>query len=598
MIRWDSVCRWMVSLLIAALWYVLCKKFAIMYYHTNDDASIQDFLSGQFTGTPQTSHPYIHIFLSWCISRLYVLIPGVEWWYLGCKVLMVGGMVLINFSLLSLAQKNRYSFGLSVVLLMVTDGCLLCYPLCRSCFTMVSGIVGTAGLCLLLSSAGKRSMAAGAVSYMLFVLAFCIRISVGYALTCFYLLVVLVLCMKSRRNRVWKAGLLFMSALVFVGTAAGLTAVNSHFQKEINGADYLVFNSARSAYIDYPHDTYEENPALYESVGWSRETTWLVNEWCFMDKRVTTENLKYLVENSRKERESLRPGILKERFSELQQKELMPQTEWFWVLTALFALIALASGKQKQLLAGFCLNVIGSAVLILYQLYGGRILYRTFYICILPSAMINLMLGSESLKNIPWKRAGAVLAGLVVLCGFVVAGSTAGVLFNREKNSRILILKTRADALGEYVLSHPENIYIEDTKTVHDLFPSPPRPVNLVEWGKPDFHSEAHRLKLEANGIENLTGEVMKRQNVFFISRVNLADREKSGKKIPASIRLRHFYDWLKQEYSATGIRQVDRAGSDLFVYQFIFDGSLTDGDCYDIREDGTVTAAGSVGTE
>ena len=119
-----------------------------------------------------------------------------------------------------------------------------------------------------------------------------------------------------------------------------------------------------------------------------------------------------------------------------------------------------------------------------------------------------------------------------------------------------------------------------------------------MEWGKPDFHSKAQRLKLEANGIGELTGEVMKRENVFFIADVDLADRESNGAALPASCRMMHFYQWLKQEYGAAGIRQADRMDGGLFVYQFVFDGGPSDGDCYDIREDGTVTAAGGDGAE
>ena len=597
--RRDRICRWTAALLIAALCYVICKTFGIMSYHTNDDTSIQDFLSGQYTGTPLASHSYIHIFLSWFVSRLYVLVPGVEWWYLGSQVLMVGGMVLINYALLSPAGENKYNFGLSAVLAGLTDACLLCWPLSRSSYTMVSGIVGTAGICLLLSfTEGKKGIAARAVSYGLFVLAFCIRSSVGYVAACFYMLAVFILCIRSPGKWLRKAGILFMAALVLMGTAAGLSAVNSHFQREIDGADYLAFNRARSAYIDYPHDSYDENPAIYGDVGWTRETAWLVNQWCFMDERVTTENLRYLVENSRKERESLRPGTLWKRFSDQQKREMVRPTEWFWLMTALAALLAILAGKQKRLLAGFGLNVIGCAALVLYQLYGGRILYRTFYICALPSAVINLVLGAECLEHIKWKKAGAVLACLLVLFGCFAAGSTARILFGRRAVSKAVSQQSREDTLGEYVLSHPENIYIEDTQTVDNLFPYSPRPVNLVEWGKPDFHSKAQRLKLEANGIGELTGEVMKRENVFFISDVNLADRESSGEALSASCRMLHFYRWLKQEYAAAGIRQEDRMDGGLFVYQFVFDGGSPGGDCYDIREDGTVSAAGGEGTE
>lgn len=587
--------QWVVPLLIVIALYAVCAGFGFMRYHTNDDASIQDYLSGQYTGTPLSGHQFIHVFLSWFISRLYILFPGVEWWFTGSQIMMACGMLLINYTLLVWIKQNELSFGSGVFLMILADCCLLCFPLCRLSYTTVSGVVGTGGLCVLLIFCGKpKRVPACAISYVMFVTAFCLRNSVGYILICFYLLGVLILCLKDRGSRLRKAGAFAAAVFVLVGTAMGLNAVNSDYQNRVNGPEFRSFNIARTAYMDYPHDSYEQNPELYASVGWSQETAWLVSKWCFMDERVTAENLNYLVQHSTSERNTIRPGTIKQRFLEFQQIEMVQPTEWFWFITGLFSLITVVMCRKGKLVLLCLVNLTGTAVLVFWQLYSGRILYRTLMVCLLPSAVISLGLGICGLKDLRRGRIGRALIWVLLLCILPVAVSSMRTTFDPGTISKAVVRKQRADALGEYALEHPENIYIQDTRTVDDLFPLSPRPVNLIVWGKPDFNSAAQKMRLKVNGIERLTGAVLKNQNVYFISDISLSDRAGNGKRVPDSSKLLHFYRWLQQEYGATGIRQEDRIRQDLFVYRFMFEQDGPEGEFYDIQSDRHVISGGA----
>ena len=583
--------QWAVPLLVTAAVYAACMIFGFMRYHSNDDAGIQDYLSGQYTGTPFPGHQFIHIFLGRFISGLYILVPGVEWWFTGCQIIMVCGMLLINCFLLSWTKQNHYPFVPAVLLMILADCSLLCFPVCRSSFTMVAGVIGTGGICLLLAPCrGRKRIAACAGSLVLFAAAFCLRSSVGEALACYYLLAVLILCLKDRGGSLRKAGAFAAAAVVLAGTVAGLSAADRSYQDRLNGPEFRSFNAARTVYMDYPHDSYDRNPELYAAVGWSRETAWLVNEWCFMDEHVTADSLMYLAQHSTAEKNSIRPGFIRKRFLALQKEEMAQPAEWFWTVAGVFALVSAVLRRKGRLLVLNLANLAGTAALVLYQLYGGRILYRSLMVCLLPSAVISLALGIYGLKDLQGRRIARILTGIVLLCIVPAAVSAVRITFDPGTISRAGILKQRADALGEYALGHPENIYIEDTKTVRDLFSSSPRPGNLIVWGKPDFNSAAQKARLESNGIERLTGEVMKRQNVYFVSDINLADCAGNGEHVPDSSRLLHFYRWLKQEFGAVGIRQEDLILQDMAVYRFVFGTGGPEDQYYDIQSDGRIT--------
>ena len=591
---WLTWMQRAIPLLIAVAVFVLCITCGGLRYHTNDDANIQDYLSGEYTGTSFPSHPFIHVFLSYPISWLYRLIDGVEWWYVCEQGLMLIGTVLMNCALFSLAKRKGYPLVPVILLTVLANCCLLAYVFCLTSFTVVPAVIGTGAVCLFLAGYETNyRKAACIICYLLFVLAYCYRSDTGNVMICYCLLAVLYVCLTHPWKWYRRAGAFLLAAVLLIGTGMGLTRVNRQYQQRINGKGFTSFNSARASYIDFPHDSYEENPELYEQAGWSQETVWLVEQWCFMDEHVTTENLNFLAKNSKQERKSIRFSVLRERFAALQEQEAIQPTEWFWVAAAAFALAAILFRWSLNRFLVFLANLLGTVILILYQLYLGRILYRTMLICILPSAMINLIIGVTGLGALKKRWLCLALSGLIIVAGIFPAVGVAQVTFSEARAATIAEQESMAIALGEYAKGHPRSIYIRDMATVRDWYPAARRPVNLIDWGKPDFNSAANRLRLKANGIDKLTGEVLKRDNVYFIFNVNLVKRE--GRQIPEASRLRHFYAWLRQEYGAVGIRQTGRIWeAGLFIYHFVFKENAAEGTYYDILDDGTVILCGS----
>ena len=70
---------------------------------------------------------------------------------------------------------------------------------------------------------------------------------------------------------------------------------------------------------------------------------------------------------------------------------------------------------------------------------------------------------------------------------------------------------------------------------------------------------------------------------------MDIEAKARDAKRAASTHRSAHFYFWLKQEYGAVGIRQVDQIGDDLYVYQFVFDDSVSDELYYDILDNRNV---------
>ena len=67
------------------------------------------------------------------------------------------------------------------------------------------------------------------------------------------------------------------------------TEIDQMLKEQRDSDEFRAYNSARVAYMDYPHVSYKENPEVYENYGWDENLASLVNSWCFLDERVTAE---------------------------------------------------------------------------------------------------------------------------------------------------------------------------------------------------------------------------------------------------------------------------------------------------------------------
>ncbi len=571
-------------LFIGIICYLIALRFGAMVFLTNDDTSIQDTLSGRYTGSPFPVHQFISIFLSYPVYWLYQYIPGPEWWLLLSQAMMVINLLLINSVIGILADKNNYPLCLTCLLVFLIDFAYFLYPISNTAYTIVSSFFGTASMLLVMAQPKRKWIYV--VSALFFLISLFYRYSSGIVMLCYVLMAFLFVFLESREGFSIRNILLFcFTALLFFGLTAGLNKISSSTLDQVNGAGFNSLVSARGQYMDYPHDTYEDNPQIYEDVGWSYDTYRLVNAWWYWDENVTEESFRYVMANSRV---GQKPdiGTVLSRWISFPEKDNRVRTAvyiWLGISGIALASVILAREWKKTLL--FVFNMLGTVALLIYQLYTGRILYRSLIICIIPSvcfssALLVISYGSIEKKKRLVQLTGCVLAACLIPLGIFLLGP--GGLAAQKGDAEWLNGKEIAQA--EYVKAHPENIYIKHTVTTYDNSPYADRPVNLMDWGKPDYGSAAQKQKLKANGIDRLSGETMKKDNVYFLAEVDL-EAMVDGEPLPDDDRLTHFYNWLKSGYGATGIRQLEKVYDGIFVYHFVFGEDGGSGPVYDIRD-------------
>ncbi len=596
-----------VPLLLALICYVLCICFGGMKYHTNDDTAIQSTLSGAGLGTPFPAHPFISVLISYPLAGLYRLLPGVNWWFLYSHLLTFAGFLAVNLCIAYPAERNGYPLFPAFCLAAVTDIAFFLYPVSYISFTIVAGVDGTGAAALLLMSGEKHRRTRVAAAGILYVLAVCHRGDSGIVSACYILLAMLytVLCSKPEKDRPdlpetekkglkrpglreW-AAVLAAGIILFAGTTA-LIRVNRAVQNRINGEDFVRFNSARSSFMDYPVDSYGDNPQIYEDVGWDETTYQLVrNHWCFLDDAVTTENFRYLSGHSKTERRSASLKTLLSRWNTLQQDQKTRGIGWVWLMISAAALISIILNRDIRQFLIWLLNTAGTAALVLYQLYTGRIIYRTLIICLLPSVLLHLPLLMNRPGGSVKRKIFYLVCALTLLFCLPALTDAISPAFDPTEKQTVLNDEIKSRKLKEYTLSHRDNLYIKQTRVTKDRSPvrtrSDGKPSNVIGWGGSGYLSKSNRLLLEANGIDRLNGDLFRRDNVRLISSTNIVGKNNRGRKVQDTNVLVLFYRWMKQKYNATGIIQEDTVCKNVYIYKVLFDEPDSDEPAYDYAD-------------
>ena len=312
---------WGRLVLVWALVAVLLSAFSAVQtvsYLTNDDNAIAYTLAGYNTGAPSPYALFINCLLGFPVSALYTSAPGVAWWAVLQLAAIAVSAAVIGACMLRAGQRRGAPLivmlaGFALLLLL-----LLLQPVVEPTYTVTAAVIGTAGCALVVCAAeeprrGKR-IALDVLSCALLLLAFLYREETGFALLCFYFAACAYRAFVAvrgggadfaaarpgetpgsvpeteragageparaaglRRRGLKRACALFFAALIVCMAAFW---INNALQTAYHGAEYRTFFHYRERFTDYPRDTFLENPALYESVGWDEALYDLADHWC------------------------------------------------------------------------------------------------------------------------------------------------------------------------------------------------------------------------------------------------------------------------------------------------------------------------------
>lgn len=506
--------------LLAFTWVLIPITF-----ETNDDAYLMSCLSGAKTGKPEADTIFSLFLWGKIVSSLYTLNVGVPWYTLIF-------MALITLSLITVCYCVILSFprcGGSLFCLLYF--CMFLYYSVIFQYTVVSAYCGVAAVSLLLiDKKGEDRKYVLVKNILIFSFTFFavnIRSRMGYLLlgsVAFAICLEILAYLLFRAGNRQKIKRMFFSFFIILATVIISMAANDIRESMEGWAAFREYNSERVRFTDYSKPDYESNQDLFERIGWSEEFYELVKRWFFMDETVNTETLRRI--NERSVRGSIRVGrsLLHEWFPKIEFQVKM------WVLLLVFLLLEAAIHRERRLrrcMVSFLWLFVWFAET-QYFGYKGRIAERAFEAWTL-LAVVPSILGSagscetmEDRKRSVAERAAipVLLIAFCIVCVIHPGGGFPGAKEFSLARGEGKIINAYVE---EYVINHPENIYIAEMSVPREGEPwrvyDKGLPYNFIFWGGSFYHSPLYYEQLEKNGLEHIYMEDFFEGNIYFIAR-------------------------------------------------------------------------------
>ena len=572
--------RWLISLLFALALVGVALLLSTISYYDNDDLNIAWALAGYRTGTPSFAHPFINCLMAIIASALYTVLPQVSWWLVLQLVAMVLGMTAVFASLLKVGARHRVPLILTLALIAVLGAGLFYYGIVLVTFTLSATVAGAGAVALALSvdAADERKTTRGYLVGTLILLAvsLLVRNSSGIAAACFVLGALVFRLWEQFRNG---AKTLAKQCLTFLLIAAVLSAalvgVNAYGREVQNPEGFVAYDEARSAYMDYPHDSIDQNPAAYAEAGWDSSLAAMTSVWFYMDERVTTEAFGTIADQSAfasmQLSEKLSLGVstlgtfLKSYPLAVYYGAMVAAAYLAAVLTVLFR------RKGWLTLLGATAFLLGAAVLLGYLLAQGRINLRVWMtVTILASVAIWLCALSAYNDSVEQKRTGLLRVLRVgVLSVMILVSLGAGykifrTVMSYEDGTPEMLGASRA--VTAYAQAHPENVYIRDVYAANNVdalsvYPDNP-PTNLIDWGGCDMNTITREQQLRVNKLDSTWAkDLFRLDRVYYIG-------DESGQYLPMMV------SYMKQHCGATGYEVVDTITGGVVAVRFLFEAA------------------------
>lgn len=558
-----------IAVIMVALLYVFVFSTSVTAYLTVDDGDIQAMLSGVLTGKPTGIHRWTNVALTQFISFLYSLMPGVQWWYVYSQILMAMGIFLVHYSVLSIGKKRNCKVCWNIGILAVVDVCLFFYAIAHIAFTVVPGVWGTglvAYIFYLDTLEEKKKKRIWLIPFG-FLLVTIHRYATSKALACYIMMAFLYFLIRSRMPK--KQKLVYMVAIscALMLSMRGMAYIDSAVKNNVYGKEARLFEGWRGKYTDYSHASYDENPEVYEQAGWTKETYELVQQWNFWAEEVNTSSLKYIMENDGVE-SLLTEDINKLAFYKRDFRAVC--IVGAFLLLILMWEVFRTEGILEKIFTIF--NIIGTAILICYQIYGGRILYRSTVIVLLPAIIVNIILAQNACRKqgAIWGKKTLFQQICIVCVALVFILPTLEANYDSDVKQFVEEYEAKERALNEYVLLNKNEVYICRARFIRRISPytiyPEDKPSNLISWEAMPDENGSSNAWLKQNGLSELSLQLFEHENVHFLYSKNLS----KGDQLEEEDLFKTLLTYLKRKYDVVGFVREDHIEGVGNVYHFI----------------------------
>lgn len=572
----------LLTISLFAIGYAVCP----IAYMTNDDFWIMTETGGYFVDWPSTFHWYLNPIFSWGMSRLYSHFSGVNWYPIFHVFCIIFSVLVINSCVYYRLMELKVSAWKSCMVIVTLYFILFAYPAVTLSFTVSSAIVGAAAIACVYTYSfhGEHWLSVTLIEISMCFGSFIWREDTGRVAFCFFSLALVYRVVsdwncssdKKEKKRVLLCGGLCVAILVIAVLSAVL--VENYYYSSAELSNYVKFQQARFKYMDYPHESYADNPQRYDAAGISRALSLLLNNWFFLDHRITADAFSALSDYSSGLTEMVSNFSLAIENKDLtnflaENPYAICVMVWYLVLFAFSmykgyqVIIHTEKGNRFHSVIDVLMEIAllcGVFCLLAYLYLKRRLILRAFLTVIIPAVsgsvlvLLDILHFRDKLNAKKHKKHGMIN----VLIVFLLVLSLVGTHFvvNSETISQRKESFSMTQEMFEFAENNPNNIYIYDVSLINNIDTSiyyrvGQGPRNLLFYGGCSMYAPSFYRQISSLGIENIDSDVFLQDNVYYMSK---------GWGIEELL-----LDYLKEAYGAVEIECVDTIGHGINLYKF-----------------------------
>lgn len=508
-----------------------------MYYLINDDSVIEGFLSGRFTGVPDGHAVYLRYPLSWLLSRLYALVPGIPWYGLFlicCYLFALGTFGYVCYKKLG----KRYLCWLGFM----AAAAFLFLPNLLTVHYTVATAALAAGAMMLTLGEGPMWLTALSIG-----LCYCLRKEVFLLAIPFWGVVILWKFLQKPEKK-W--GYLLLATF---GITVAFTGINALAYHGDDWQEFMKYNDARTKVYDYEWFLpYEQQAESYRAHGISEKDFALIASYELMlDGDLTAEDFeKVLAVNHENVTEDTLLHTIKTMLLEYGDRILHPTEAYTWIAIVLYILLLVFLLMRRAWLHGLlvlCL-CLGRSAIWVYLFVKGRFPDHVMLSLFVLEFTVLFGFLLEEVAGSTEGRAGKVAT---ILCALFVLGFRLGTALYSVKALERQVEQHRTwvryEPLLEYCKEQTQDVYLWDIASMWDfgqrVFETGPKAQNYFLAGGWASGSPLVSQRFAQMGAADGADALLHLDNVHYVVAEN------------------RDYDWLEL-YLGEPVKQVEQVGS------------------------------------
>ena len=563
--------QWFLSFFITLLFFLIVIFTNDLIFATNDDSRILYALAGYATGSSYPEQPFINYFLGYLISTLYNFNSHIPWYGLYHIFALFISIVVIFKCFYKIAFQKDENIIKTIFIQIVLMIVVFLYPLVALQFTTTSAILGSSSIPVILTLNYSDSKKTYILSYIYcfvsLLFSFMTRSLSWYCVIVFFGLACLYkICQYYNidKKNLKKPISIFLLGIVIVTTCFWfkIISVSIKNNSEITQS-YNEYNEYRVKYMDYgEHDSYEENPQLYNQINWTENTYRATLCLLYFDEDINLDSLKYITDNySIDKTEKVNNSV--DLLENLITQNVYVQLTILITLVLFFNILIMSKSKLDKLFIIFCEFM--TFILLIYLSIQGRLPLRSFMSLIIPNISFLLMFKQNMIAQINKKTLVKIMMFLFSI--FIVFLSLESIYINKDylsTQTSTQITQKEFDAFEKYAIEHPNNFYVYDFSAAtinRDPFKifADDQPINTMVSGGSYTYSELYYQQLKVNGLDSLFWKDLLKDNIYFVSaNPEYVDVVKSN-----------IEESIKKEVSVKEIKTIGNETSSLIVYKF-----------------------------